>query len=196
VTYYVPGLGEKDTDKIIRSLMQAHEKTATNEDDIAALQSTVSGLPNGTVTSVGSGAGLTGGPITSSGSLAVSLSSLTSSLGSDVALNNIANYFDGPSVAQGTTGTWLVIANVTCVDTAGAANFYAKLWDGTTAISGGNAVSAAANSRIVITLGGVITSPAGDLKISVRAPDATTGKIEFNRSGTSKDATITAFRIA
>lgn len=33
--YYVPGLGEKDTDKIIRSLMQAHEKTATNEDNIA-----------------------------------------------------------------------------------------------------------------------------------------------------------------
>jgi hypothetical protein len=38
VTYYVPGLGEKDTDKIIRSLMQVHEKTATNETDIATLQ--------------------------------------------------------------------------------------------------------------------------------------------------------------
>lgn len=38
MTYYVPGLGEKDSDKIIRSLMQAHEKTATNETDIAALQ--------------------------------------------------------------------------------------------------------------------------------------------------------------
>jgi hypothetical protein len=35
VTYYVPGLGEKDPDKTIRSLMQAHEKTATNTDDIA-----------------------------------------------------------------------------------------------------------------------------------------------------------------
>jgi hypothetical protein len=38
VTYYVPGLGEKDPDKTIRSLMQVHEKTATNEADIAALQ--------------------------------------------------------------------------------------------------------------------------------------------------------------
>jgi hypothetical protein len=38
MTYYVPGLGEKDPDKTIRSLMQAHENTATNAADIAALQ--------------------------------------------------------------------------------------------------------------------------------------------------------------
>ena len=124
------------------------------------------------------------------------LSSLTSSLGADVALNNIANYFDGPSVAQGTTGTWFVVANVTCVDTAASSNFYAKLWDGTTVIASGNAVSGAANFRIVITLSGVITSPASNLKISVRNPDTTTGKIEFNRTGNSKDSTIVAVRIA
>jgi hypothetical protein len=35
VTHYVPGLGEKDPDKVIRSLMQAHENTATNTADIA-----------------------------------------------------------------------------------------------------------------------------------------------------------------
>lgn len=35
MTYYVPGLGDKDPDKTIRSLMQAHEKTATNATDIA-----------------------------------------------------------------------------------------------------------------------------------------------------------------
>lgn len=33
--YYVPGLGEKDPDKIIRSLMQAHENSASDADDIA-----------------------------------------------------------------------------------------------------------------------------------------------------------------
>jgi hypothetical protein len=33
--YYVPGLGEKDPDKVIRSLMQVHENTATNTSDIA-----------------------------------------------------------------------------------------------------------------------------------------------------------------
>jgi hypothetical protein len=36
MTYYVPGLGEKDTDKIIRSLMQAHEKVADIEADYVA----------------------------------------------------------------------------------------------------------------------------------------------------------------
>lgn len=198
MAYYVPGTEEKDPAKIIMSLQQAHEKTAENEADIAALQSAIAGPPwgTGTVTSVGSGAGLTGGPITGSGTLAVSLSRLTSSLSGDVALNNISNYFDGPSVAQGTTGTWFVIANVTCVDTAGAANFYAKLWDGTTVIDSGNGVGSAANLRVSITLAGVITSPAGNLKISVRDPDSTSGKIEFNRTGNSKDATITALRIA
>jgi hypothetical protein len=35
VSYYVPGLGEKDPDKTIRSLMQVHENTATNTTDIA-----------------------------------------------------------------------------------------------------------------------------------------------------------------
>lgn len=44
MTFYVPGLGEKDTDKIIRSLMQAHEKTATNETDIGAIQTAIAGL--------------------------------------------------------------------------------------------------------------------------------------------------------
>lgn len=33
--YYVPGVGEKDTDKIIRSLGQAHENSAADADDIA-----------------------------------------------------------------------------------------------------------------------------------------------------------------
>ena len=37
MSYYVPGLGEKDPDKTIRSLMQVHEKTATNTTDIAAI---------------------------------------------------------------------------------------------------------------------------------------------------------------
>jgi hypothetical protein len=33
--YYVPGLGEKDSDKIIRSLMQAHQNSSGDADDIA-----------------------------------------------------------------------------------------------------------------------------------------------------------------
>lgn len=59
---------------------------------------------------------------------------LSNSLGADVPLNNTANYFDGPSVAQGTSGTWFASGTVTCKDTAGA-SFFAKLWDGASVLA-------------------------------------------------------------
>jgi hypothetical protein len=49
---------------------------------------------------------------------------------------------------------------------------------------------------IVMTLSGVISSPAGNLRISVKDTSAVTGKILANNTGLSKDSTITAFRIA
>lgn len=196
MSYYVPGLGEKDADKTIRSLMQAHEKTATNEADIAALTATVAGLPNGTVTSVGSGTGLTGGPITGAGSLAVSLSTLTNSLGADVSLNNASNYFDGPSVAQGTSGTWLATGNVTVFDVTAAANIDVKLWDGTTVIA--STQVQVSNTTIFennVHLSGVITSPAGNIKISAHS-NQTSSELKWNRNSNQKDSTLTVIRIA
>jgi hypothetical protein len=197
LTYYVPGTEEKDPAKVIMSLQQAHTKTATNTTDIATNTANIATNTANIVTNTANIATNTSNIATQTAALAaLTGSKITASLGSDVALNNTANYFDGPSVAQGATGTWFVIANVTCSDTAGAANFFAKLWDGTTVIDSGNANGGGANIRVNITLAGVITSPVGNLKISVRDPDTTTGKIEFNRTGNSKDATITAFRIA
>ena len=138
------------------------------------------------------GVGLSGG--TDTGTIAVNLSTLTNSLGADVALNNIANYFDGPSVSQGVTGTWLVFGTVTVTDTT-AAFVNVKLLDGTTVIA---ATTAALNASFTaaVSLSGIITSPAGNLRISCRDTTNTTGKILFNNSGTSKDSTITAMRIA
>lgn len=201
MTYYVPGLGEKDPDKIIRSLMQAHEKTAANTTDITTNTAAIAALTSvvatkGTVTSVGSGAGLTGGPITGSGSLAVSLSSFTASLGADVALNNISNYFPGPAVAQGTTGTWLVTGTITARDTAGVAGIFVKLWDGTTVIASARADTSATNFYTSISVSGIITNPAGNLRIDVRDASSASGVLIFNGSGNSKDSTITAVRIA
>jgi hypothetical protein len=198
VTYYVPGLGEKDPDKTIRSLMQAHEKAAANTTDIAAIQAAIAGPPwgTGTVTSVGSGTGLTGGPITTTGSLAVSLSSLTNSLGADVALNNTANYFDGPSIAQGTSGTWFVSGTVTINTAAATSVVHIKLWDGTSVVSSSYAVILNTVTVASISLSGVITSPAANLRISVRDTSNTTSSIRFNLTGNSKDSTITAVRIA
>jgi hypothetical protein len=121
---------------------------------------------------------------------------LHASLGADVLLNNITIYFDGPSVAQGTVGTWWVSGTVTMIDTAAAAQFVVKLWDGTTIISSGACTSINATSSQAISLSGFITSPVGNLRLSVRDGNSGSGKIQFNASGNSRDSTISAFRIA
>jgi hypothetical protein len=120
---------------------------------------------------------------------------LTNSLGADVALNNTANYFDGPSVVQGTVGTWFVSGSV-IVNDAGQATIFAKLWDGTTVISSGVATVTGTNVQETIALSGLITAPAGNLRISCKDATTVNGKISFNNSGNSKDSTITAIRIA
>lgn len=126
-----------------------------------------------------------------------SITSIAASLGADVSLNNTSNYFDGPSVAQGTSGTWFVSATVSVVDTAGAGGFLAKLWDGTTVIAAAADFTAAASQDASITLSGVITNPAGNLRVSVRDYSSSSGKIEANRSNQgNRDSTITAIKIA
>lgn len=235
MTYYVPGLGEKDQDKVIRSLMQVHEVSATNSDDIAALQSAgyvvgpASATNNGFVqfdgttgklvknhaATIALGSEVSGnlpvGNLNSGTSAGATtfwrgdgtwtvpvLSALTNSISGDVALNNTANYFTGPTVAQGTTGTFFASGTVTLTDTsAGASNFYAKLWDGTTVIASTTVLRTAnANYRVSLSLSGFLASPAGNLRISVRNPDSTTAVIEANRTGESKDSTLTVLRIA
>jgi hypothetical protein len=123
-------------------------------------------------------------------------STVTNTLGADVALNNTASYFDGPSCAQGTTGTWFASGTVTLVDTVGAGAFSVKLWDGTTVIASSIANSSAANFRAVCSLSGVITSPAGNIRISVNDSASTSGLIKFNSSTNSKDSSLTVVRIA
>jgi hypothetical protein len=113
-----------------------------------------------------------------------------------VTLNNTANYFDGPSCAQGTTGTWLAIGQVVCVDTSSAASFNAKLWDGTTIIASGSTTTGGANFRGQIFLSGFITSPAANIKISVSDIQTTNGLIKANTTGLSKDSQLTVVRIA
>lgn len=129
---------------------------------------------------------------------ATSASQITNSLSGDVSLNNTSNYFDGPSVAQGSTGTWFCSGTVTLLDPSGAQdNMAVKLWDGTTVIaSTAVTVGTQANQGCAISLSGYLASPAGNLRISVRDTTTTTGLIKFNFSGNSKDSTITAYRIA
>lgn len=122
--------------------------------------------------------------------------SFMASLGANVVLNNTANFFDGPSVAQGSVGTWWVSGTVTFLDTTTAATFYAKLWDGTTVISSSAFTTAGINIVGALTLSGFIVAPAGNLRISCRDIGTVNGLILANTTGLSKDSTISAIRIA
>lgn len=123
-------------------------------------------------------------------------SQITNSLGADVALNNTGLYFDGPSIAQGATGTWWVSGTVTLVDTASGSGFVGKLWDGTTVIASAATINFGSSGFTTMTLSGFITNPAGNLRISCKDNTTVNGKISFNTSGNSKDSTISAYRIA
>lgn len=125
----------------------------------------------------------------------ISAGVLTNSLAGNVALNNTSNYFAGPVVVQGSTGTWCVSGTVSLNDTAVASIFLAKLWDGTTIISSGTAQIALANGNATIALSGCLAAPAGNLRIDVKDLSATTGRISANDSLNAKDSTITAWRV-
>ncbi len=131
-----------------------------------------------------------------SGNVALYSSMLSNALSGDVSLNNTANYFDGPSVAQGTSGTWVVAGSITMYDTANAADFGVKLWDGTTVFASGATSSRAAGSNACVALAAVVTNPVGNLRIAARDFTSTNGAIRFNATVTGKDSTITAYRVA
>jgi hypothetical protein len=123
-------------------------------------------------------------------------SPIKASLSSDVALNSNLVYFDGPSVAQGSAGTWVVSGTVTVVDSSGPATFSAKLWDGTTVIASCTTTSFGANNPVSLSLSGFLASPTGNLRISVIDANASpAGKIKANTSGNGKDSTIMAIRV-
>jgi hypothetical protein len=119
---------------------------------------------------------------------------ITNSLASNVLLNNTANYFDGPSVAQGTTGTWFASGTVTLADSV-ISSFYCKLWDGTTIIASTPAIEDNRGGGVTASLSGFIVSPTGNIRISCRDVTSVNGVMLSNATGNSKDSTVTAFRI-
>jgi hypothetical protein len=150
----------------------------------------------GTVTSVGGGYGISGGPITGSGTLAVSLSEFTNSIGSNVALSNTSTFFDGPSVAQGTSGVWDAGGTVTLLDSTAAAAFFCKLWDGTNVAASGVTNSNGASSLTTISLHGILSSPTGNIRISCKDTTSGSGVMEAAvAGGGGKDSTVKATRI-
>lgn len=149
----------------------------------------------GTVTSVTCGTGLSGGTITGSGTCAISLTTVTNSLGANVLMNATGSYFTGPSTAQGTSGTWFASGTVTLSNTAGAASVFCRLSDGTTVFASAVATTSAINTLTTITLSGVLASPANNIRIECRDANTNTTSMIFNTSGNSKDSTLTVMRI-
>lgn len=178
---------------------------AGNNSGTQFLQENSSGLPSwvtvsgtGTVTSLTAGYGVafsSGSTCTTSCTVSLSVSTVTNSLGADVSLSNVSNYFDGPSIAQGTTGTWWASGTVAVNDLAGSATIFCKLWDGTTIIASAPTVINGTGNYVPVALSGFLASPAANIRISCRDTTSTSGKILFNQSGNSKDSTISAHRI-
>lgn len=159
----------------------------------------------GGVTSVGNAAtvvtnaNLTGLVTSVGNATSLNLSSITNSLANDITITTANTYYDGPSVAQGSTGTWFVSGTVTCADpTSGGGRFAAKLWDGTTLIATGANRVGGSGDLCSISLSGFLATPAGNLRISVTdTSNSGVGTISSNGTGNSHhDSTITAFRIA
>jgi len=195
---YAPGTLDKDQTKQNMALQQHAQKIS---DNIANIATNTTSIATNTTNIASNSAAITTlqtpnyGLVNAGGALGVSLSKITASLGADVGLN-AATYTDGPSVAQGATGTWLAIGTVSVVDTAAARNINFKLWDGTTVVDSCTVSTGGANFVASVTLIGALASPAANLRISAIAASGTAAKFLFNQSGNSKDSTITAIRIA
>jgi hypothetical protein len=123
-------------------------------------------------------------------------SSMTSSLSANVNLSTVSQYFDGPSIAQGTSGTWFVSGTVTVRDpTSTGVEYIGKLWDTSTVVASCYLQAApATNQWLIAALSGLISSPIDNVRISVRA-NSTTAQILANVSSNAHDSTITAIRI-
>lgn len=132
------------------------------------------------------------------GTASTTLSFVTNSLTSDVTMTTGGTYYDGPSVPQGTSGTWFASGTITIVPGGSGETHNIKLWDGTTIIA---STGLHTNSNAVpfpVSLSGYLSSPAANIRISATtsANASPSDKIAFNASGNSKDSTLTAIRIA
>lgn len=123
------------------------------------------------------------------------LTFLTKATTANITSSSTSVYTDGPSVSQGTSGTWYAVGTLTIADSASSRQWMAKLWDGTTTIASAGS-QAPGTGPSSITLAGVISGPAGNLRMScIPFSPVATFAMQFNYSGNSNDCNITAIRI-
>ena len=126
--------------------------------------------------------------------LLTSLTNLTNSLGSNIAFSTGA-FTDGPSVAQGTSGTWHASGSITWTDSASGGVATCKLWDGTTIIDSATNYQVGSSQVQTISLSGNLSSPAANIRISCESLANTTTSMLFAAGSTAKSSTVSVFRI-
>jgi len=151
---------------------------------------TVNGVTPGDILPLNYGTGLT----SAGGNLNADLSVLTNSLGSPVTMTTEGTYYDGPSVAQGTSGTWLAVGQVSVSGNAVGNYVTCKLWDGTTLIASAGIQTAGSNIDSM-PLSGMLVNPAANIKISCEDSSANGGTINSSTGAESKASTLTVIQI-
>ena len=155
---------------------------------------------SGGVTSVDGGYGLTGGPITSTGTLALSLTQQSAFLGADVTMTNANTWYDGPSLSLA-AGTWLLFASANVGRTATTAgNYDLRISTGSTHYASVQQYHAsAANNWAALSCNGVaVLAATTTIKIQVAGTltnDVLKAATPNNASGSNATGLI-ALRIA
>lgn len=124
-----------------------------------------------------------------------SLTAVTGTLSADVPLTSTTQYFTGPQVSAAGGGTWVVIGACGFYDNVSAQAFNWKLTDGTTTMASQQVQTPPVNGQASVTLVGVITNPAGNLRMAANNPGSTSGIIAANSSGNGKDCIVVAVKI-
>lgn len=127
------------------------------------------------------------------------LSPITNSLTSDVVMTVGGTYYDGPTVAQGSSGTWFASGTITILPGSSGEIQHVKLWDGTTVIASAaiHTNDSTAGGGFPVSLSGYLASPAGNIRMSATTTMNANinDRIVFDSSGESMDSTISAFRV-
>lgn len=181
---YLPGTEEKDLKKVIMSLQAVGGAAVGVIDDVATNTADI---------------------VTNTSDIAT-LSALVAAFGAsatsyiltgNVALNNTANYFVGPTITLPSTGTWVIFGYATLVDTAGAAAFIARLARSSTIFASSRNTSTGASNPTTIAIGAIISGTAADvINFECRDSASTSGLIAYDNSGNAKDSAMFGFRIA
>jgi hypothetical protein len=127
----------------------------------------------------------------------------TTFLGSDLALNNTANFFNGPNTGSigGAGQTWEISASGNVIDTAGGAQFELAIFNGTTYIAETLSGTSGVFNRHQVTIAPVPVTLTAATTFTLRAKDQTntTGILATTggATGASNISTwITAVRLA